>query len=212
MIDKEAELKHIFNLLQKNQIPYMVLRGFDEIPQDVTYSNDLDLLCKQKDQKQIFSIFKQLGYKFYEDSVLHHTYLYAALPHQHFRDKKKDIHIDIVYNLSYRSPNKGEWVSIHEDLQHNIWKNKQSVESFWSYQPSHHDELLHLLCHSIFDKQEFRRKYILRIDELLPLTVQKRLLQDLELVFFKYSVSLLEQIKNRQYESIISNYLSFKEY
>jgi len=212
MIDKESELKLIFNSLQKNNISYMVLRGFDEIPEDVTYNNDLDLLCKKNDQKKIQQIFSDLKYKFYQDSLLHHTYLYAALPHQHFRNKNKDLHIDIVYNLSYKSPNKGEWVSIHEDLQQSIWHNKRKVDNFWSFQPSHHDELMHIICHSIFDKQEFREKYILRIKQLFPLSNHYQLKQDLELIFFKYTSSLLEQIKKEQFDQIIINYLTFKEY
>lgn len=212
MIDKNVELKLIFNLLQQNNINYMVLRGFDEIPQQVTYNNDLDLLCAIEDRDKIHPLFDKSGYKFYQDSLLHHTYLYAALPHHHFRSKKKDLHIDIVYNLSYKSPNKGEWVSIHEDLQKSIWHNKRKVKNYWLFQPSHHDELMHLICHCIFDKQEFRGKNVQRIKRLFPLTDHIQLESDLELVFFKYTPYLLAQIKNNEYEQIINNYLTFKEY
>ncbi|MCU7835161.1 MAG: nucleotidyltransferase family protein [gamma proteobacterium symbiont of Taylorina sp.] len=212
MSDKTAELELIFNLLQQNDISYLVLRGFDEIPEKVSYTNDLDLLCAIEDKDKLARLFKQSGYRIYQDSLFHHTYLYAALPHQHFRCKKKDLHIDIVYNLAYKSPNKGEWVSIHENLQQSIWQNKRQVDKFWLFQPSYHDELIHLICHCIFDKREFKAKYIQRIGYLFAKVNQIQLKNDLELIFFKYTHSLTEQIKEKNYKHIIHNYLAFKEY
>jgi hypothetical protein len=209
---KELELRSIFKLFEENSIDYIVLRGFTDIPDKVSYTNDLDLLCSEKDKKKIALIFKKLDYSFYLDSKRNNLYLYHALPHFHYRNKKKDIHIDIVFNLSYRSPNKGEWVSVHEEIQESIWLNKVVVEQFWLFQPSYLDEFIHLICHSVFDKKEFRQKDIQRINEIYLHIDKRKVLYLFNLIFFKYSSTLLEQIDSMEYDSIIPNYLKFKDY
>lgn len=209
---KEIELRSIFKLFEENSIDYIVLRGFNEIPDEVSYTNDLDLLCSEKDKNKIALLFKKLNYSFYKDSKRHNQYLYHALPHFHYRNKRKDIHIDIVFNLSYRSPNKGEWVSVHEEVQESIWANKVSVDNFWDFQPSYLDEFIHLVCHSIFDKKEFRDKDINRINEIYPHIDKSKALYFFNLIFFKYSSTLMEQIDKKEYENIKSNYLKFKDY
>ena len=209
---KELELRSIFSLFKEKAIDYIVLRGFSEIPDEVSYINDLDLLCSDKDKEKLSDLFKDLNYSFYEDSKNDNLYLYHALPHYHYRNKKKDIHIDIVFNLSYQSPNKGEWVSVHEEVQDSMVLNKISVERFWVFQPSYLDEFIHLVCHSIFDKKEFRDKDINRINEIYVHIDKKRTLYLFNLIFFKYSLKLLEQIDKREYKNIRSNYLKFKDY
>ena len=209
---KEIELKSIFKLFKEKAIDYIVLRDFNEIPDEVTYGNDVDLLCLEKDNDKIALLFKDLNYSFYKDSKITNLYLYHALPHFHYRSKKKDINIDIVFNLSYRSPNKGEWVSVHEEIQESIWVNKISVEHFWKFQPSYIDEFIHLVCHSIFDKKEFREKNINRIDEIYPHIDKNKALYFLNLIFFNYSSKLLEQVDKKEYENIRPNYIKFKDY
>lgn len=209
---KEKELRTIFKLLEDKGVQHLVLRGFNEIPDKVTYSNDLDLLCLAKDKDKLSKIFKELGYSFYSDSKLDYQYFYMASPHYHFLDKKKDIHIDVVFNLSYRSPNKGEWVSVHQEVQDSIWLNKTSVDQFWKYQASYLDEFTHLVCHSIFDKKEFREKDINRINEIYQYVDKEKLLYLFKFIFYRYSQSLLDQIEKREFENILSNYLKFKDY
>lgn len=209
---KDLELRSIFKLFEENSIDYIVLRGFSEIPNEVTYYNDLDLLCTEKDKDKLANLFKILNYSFYKDSRITNTYLYHALPHFHYRNKEKDIHIDIVFNLSYRSPNKGEWVSVHEEVQESIWANKVSVAQFWVFQPSYIDQFIHLICHSIFDKKEFKEKHSKRIDEIYPFIDKQKALHFLNLIFFKYSSTLLDHIDKKEYENIRPNYLKFKDY
>lgn len=209
---KEKELKSIFNRFIEADIQFIVLRGFDEIPNKVTYINDLDILGNISDKGKILNIFKELDYKYYKDSIENNKYLYHALPHDHFRNKTKDLHIDIVYNLSYKSPNQGEWISIDEELQKSIWENKRKVNKLWLYQPSNQDEFIHLVCHSIFDKQEFQLKHINRINYLFKDVNKEDTIKKLNLVFFKFTPYLMSYIDKKDYQNIIKNYLKFKEY
>jgi len=209
---KEIEIKKVFNKLIENKIEYIVLRGFLDIPHHVSINNDIDLICSLKEKKQINKLFSDLDYKYHEDSREVNTYLYHAQPHEHFYCKRRDLHFDIVYSLSYRSPNMGEWVSVHEEIQSSIWKNKITNNKFWLYQPSNTDLVVHLICHSIFDKKEFKNKHIKQIEEALSNIDDQRYYYLLELVFFKFTPYLIEYIKGKDYKEIIKNYLQFKEY
>ena len=60
-------------------------------------------------------------------------YLYKALPHIHFYSNKKNLHFDVVNNLSYKSLNNNEWVSVHEEIQKSIWINKLKTSFFWYF-------------------------------------------------------------------------------
>ena len=182
------------------------------MPNNISYENDLELLCDVTEKDKIFRIFKKLKYIHSQDSLENNTYLYNALPHDHFRKVESDIHVDIVYNLSYKSPNKGEWVSVHKELQESIWDNKIKVNRFWLYQPSELDEFIHIICHSIFDKQEFKTKHIDRINYLYPIINKKDACMKLSLVFFKFAPYLIEKIQDRKYKEIFKSFLQFTKY
>jgi hypothetical protein len=209
---KKFLLKKIFNSFKANNIDYLVLRKQEQIPDKVTYDNDLDLLCKRAQRKKIKSIFLKNHYNFYQDSETQNVYLYGAKPHDHFLNKKNDLHIDIVYSLSYRSPNKGEWVSVDKEIQIDIWNQLIVSDKFWRYKPSAQDELIHILCHCIFDKRKIDKYYKSKIQELLAQVDSALLEKKLSLIFFDFSPKLIEYILNNDTDNIFLNYISFKEY
>ena len=45
--------------------------------------------------------------------------------------------------------------------------NKVKVDEIWKRQPAPEDELVHIICHCIFDKRKVSQKYINRIQFLL---------------------------------------------
>lgn len=212
MIHKKYELQDIFTKLQKNKISYILLRGHLDIPCNVSIDNDLDLICKLEQKEEINSFFKELSFKHYEDSKESNIYLYHAKPHDHYYCEKRDLHIDIVYNLSYQSPNKGEWVSVHQVIQDSVWQNIIKSDTLWVYQLSDTDLAVHLICHSVFDKKEFKDKHIAQLEKVIGNINKDKYYYLLELVFFKFTPYLIDLIEKQNYDVIIKNYLEFKEY
>jgi hypothetical protein len=196
---KRILLEKLFNNFQYNNIDYVVLRKHELIPDQATCENDIDLLCRREQRRDIFKFFRNNNYRFYQDSEIKNIYLYGAKPHDHFIDEKNGLHIDIVYNLSYRSPNEGEWVAVDKEIQEDIWKQIVVSDKFWKYEPAPIDKLIHIVCHCLLDKRRVDNYYELKIQELFQ-QVDKRILEKkLSLIFFKFSFKLME-------------YISFKEY
>lgn len=211
-MQKRTLIDSIFSRLRSQDIPYMVLRGFAEIPSEVNLHNDIDLLCKNSNKEQIIETFKSLKFKYYIDSKISNQYLYHAQPHYHFTSRKLDLHFDVVFNLAYRSPNNGEWVSVHQYLQDSIWNNMIKVNQSWIFQPHSSDLIIHILCHCIFDKKRFDDKHVKCIENELVYVNIEDLASMLELIFFKFTIRLIQYVQCGRYNDILREYLSFSEY
>ena len=98
-------------------------------------------------------------------------------------------------------------------IQEDLWNNKLKIlDSPWKYQLSIEDEFVHLITRCVFDKKEFNNGYIERIEQLKKVINSNIVLSKFEVVFFKYSKLLFEQINKKEYDKIITNYLQFKDY
>lgn len=206
-------LKEIFSAFDEHCIEYIMLRKHDCKPDTFSIKNDIDLLCKKEQRKAIKHVFSERRFSFYQDSALKNVYLYGVSAHEHFINKKDDLHFDVVYKLSYRSINRGEWIPVHDDLQQDIWNNKIVCNgAYWKCVPSHLDELIHILCHCLLDKRDINDHYRTRIKELLRFVSIDDLIAKLSLVFFKFTPALIEHINRNNFEGLFDKYISFKEY
>ena len=205
-------LKEIFKKLEYEKIKFVVLRNHEEIPEMLSLENDLDLLINYKDNSNIKKILLKNKFKQKRKLLDSDTYLYKSKPHIHFYDFKNKIHLDIVNNLSYRSPNNNEWISVHEKIQNSLWQNLIKTNELWLYKPSNKDLLVHLICHCIFDKKIFNYKYQVKIQYLFRNCDTVELKNLLELVFFKFTDKLISMIKNNNIQEIVKEYFAFSNY
>ena len=72
--------------------------------------------------------------------------------------------------------------------------------------------LIYMFCRSIFDKNDFKPSYITEIEKRKVLLRNKNVKNKLSKVFFKYTDFLISQVENSNYENIIENYITFKNY
>ena len=205
-------LENLFHEFASSDIEFLVLRNHEDIPGKISLTNDLDLLVKSNYNKILQKIMHNYGFKMRKEKFHHNIYLYKSLPHIHFYNFKNKLHVDVVNNLSYRSPNNNEWVSVHEQIQKSIWENKLKTSFLWLYKPSAHDELIHLICHCLFDKRNFNNRYKLRIKELLTECDKFLLRNNLEHVFFKFTERLITILNNNEFDILIQEYFSFSNY
>lgn len=211
-MNKQEILTKVFTQLTNLKIDYIVLRNHKSIPNSITLSNDLDIICKREQRKELIKLLKYFGFKFRPDGRFRNIYLYGTYPHDHFRSNKIDLHIDIVYNLSYRSTNKGEWVPAHAEIQQSIWKNITYSDTIWKCEPSKEDELVHIIAHSILDKRVITPAYSNRITELLKNVDIVKVLSLLEHLFFAFTPHLIQLLQNKEFENVFNKYISFGDY
>ena len=209
---RKTILKNIFSKLEQHEIEFIVLRNHDEIPEKISIDNDLDLVVKPIYNNQLKKLLIKNNFKIKNNFIDPNTYLYKSKPHIHFFDYRNNLHLDIVNNLSYRSPNNNEWVSVHEEIQNSLWNNKIKTNSLWIYEPSIVDLLIHLICHCIFDKKSFNYKYCEKIKYLYQKCEKQKLKDNLKLIFFKFTEKLISMIGNDELDKIINNYYSFSNY
>ena len=205
-------LKKIFEKFEYEKIKFVVLRNHEEIPERLSLDNDLDLLIEHKNISSIKKILLRNNFKHKRKLLDTDTYLYKSKPHIHFYDYKNKIHLDIVNNLSYRSPNNNEWISVHEKIQKSLWKNLIKTNELWLYKPSNKDLLLHIICHCIFDKKNINYKYQAKIKYLFRNCDTVEIKDLLGLVFFKFTDKLISMINNNNMEVIVKEYFAFSDY
>ena len=98
-------------------------------------------------------------------------------------------------------------------IQEDLWKNKRTVSNKpWKYRLSLEDEFISLITRCVFDKKKFTYGYIERIEQLIPRIDTKVVLTKFEVIFFKFSKKLMNKIQEKEYHTIITNYIKFKDY
>lgn len=208
------DILDIFKMFNESGTNYVLLRNIDqELPNKFNRSKDIDILVKQEEKKPFYSLMKSKGWRKRPhplDLAGDFTFLYAMDKFDFFT--KNGINIDVCYQLACRSTNAGEWMPIDQFINNSVWENKKINEEYGWYEMSLEDELVHLLTRCVFDKKTFSSKYISRIEELFLDIDTNKLIDRLELVFFKFTAYLLEHIENKRYQIIRNEYLKFTDY
>ncbi len=189
---------------------FVTLRGFDEIPDKVSVNNDVDVMvCGSHIIPFIDLEFKKLGFTLYVDN---HSYMYGAEPHYQFVNNNLDVKFDIVTGLYYRSINdKMLWIPINKEVQKSMIANKVNVDEIWKIQPSPEDELIHILCHCIFDKRKVPQKYINRINHLLKNTDKNKIEYLMERAFYASWESIYSKMKSDP-SKLYEEYVQYTNY
>ena len=211
MTPKAKLISEIFTRLRDEHVKFLVLRNFEDIPENCTIQNDIDLLAHADSMPLFNTIFHQHGFIKEVDKDI---YFYNTKPHTHFYLYRKDIHFDIVNGLYYRSLNNArQWVPIHEKLQKQIFANKIYDENtIYFYIPSLLDQFLHLVCHCIFDNRQVEKEYKYKLEELITQLNIDKLRESVQLIFFKFSNDLIKTIQYGETELLYHRYITFTGY
>ena len=208
---KQELVKTCFDVIhQTTNGQFVTLRGFDEIPDQITAKNDVDIMvCGSHVIPFLDAQFKKLGFTLFVDN---HKYMYGAEPHYQFVNNKADVKLDIVTGLYYRSSNdKMLWIPINKEVQRSMISNKVNVDEMWKIQPSPEDELVHIICHCIFDKRKTSQKYIDRIDILLKNIDDDVLKQLLERAFYA-SWETVYNVMKTDPSNLYNKYIQYTNY
>lgn len=97
-------------------------------------------------------------------------------------------------------------------IQNHIWQNKVWNEEYKWWIMDDITILLFLIIRGVFDKREFKAKYVYEIEKRIEYIDCDKFYDLAYTVFFKFTDKLIMLIKERKYENIIKQYLSFREY
>ena len=208
----EKDVIDLFLLLNNENINYILIRNINnELPKSLPLNKDIDLMINEDEASNFSHLMQSNGWKQKNHPLGHFPFLYGLKPFEFYF--KNGIYLDICFQLACRSLNKGEWFPLDMQIQEDLWNNKlKTLDSPWKYQLSIEDEFVHLITRCVFDKKDFNNGYIERIEQLKKVINSNIVLSKFEVVFFKYSKLLFEQINKKEYDKIITNYLQFKDY
>lgn len=204
----------IFNKLNAAGLDYILIRNIhNELPNSLKIGKDIDLLVPYSERSKFINFLIEKGFKKIRHPHCNDIFLYGVNKFEFFLNKDKVL-LDLNYQLACRSLNAGEWIPLDYKIQDSAWENKKlnKIDRFTYYSLGMEDEFVALVTRSVFDKKEFQKGYIERIDELINVIDVNDVIAKFQLVFFKFTPVLLSMLKKRQFDMILDRYISFSEY
>lgn len=211
---KPESIIDLFNKLNAESLDYILIRNINnELPDRLRIGKDIDLLVPYKERSKFIEFLKEKGFKNIRHPHCNDVFLYGVNKFDKFIDKD-NVLLDFNYQLACRSLNAGEWIPLDHKIQDSVWTNKKinKIDEFTYYSLGMEDEFVALVTRSLFDKKEFQKGYIKRIDELINVIDVNDVIYKFQLVFYKFTPVLLGMLKKRQFDMILDRYISFREY
>lgn len=210
------ELKQIFDLLNEKNLNYILMRNINnELPAGLDVGKDIDILISKSDEKEFTNFFHSNDFQTIDHPFKYGVFLYGVDKFEFKYNKSNNILFDLNFQIAVRSLDAGQWIPLDQTIQESAWKNKrfkQLGDDFGYWTLSYEDEIVCLVARAIFDKKEFQKGYIKRINELIKIIDIDSAIAKFNTVFFKFTPNLITYIKNQKYDEIIKNHLQFKEY
>lgn len=204
----------LFKTINNSKIEYVLLRNINkELPSNLQAGKDIDILVRISSRTQLLKILNFENFSRIRHPHNNNIYLYGIRKFEFY--KKNNLYLDICYELCCRSLNKGEWVPLDHKIQKSIWANKRFTKETHNFQYwtlGFEDEFVSLVTRAIFDKRVFSNNYVKRINYLLKKINKEAVIDKFQTVFFKFAPILFELIVLEDFDTIINNYLEFKEY
>ncbi|MGL5571540.1 hypothetical protein [Cetobacterium sp.] len=212
MVSSE-NIKNFFEWLNNNSIKYVLIKNDEEhIPYRVLDGDDIDILVHPSDYDRYLKLIQENGYKVLSGESSKYYFIYNM--RKDIYAEKEDVYIHAYDKLSCVSfTNMGlSKIPLDKKIQEFIWKTKKwdSKNKWWI--ADDRIILLYLIIRAIFDKKNFRERYIYEIEKRKKIITDLKFRELCNLVFFKFTPTLLELIKNREYDVILKKYRCFKDY
>lgn len=241
-------LEELFMELNQKEITYVVLRKYDGLPHEVDGDIDIQIhknqfeqaiaICEkysfQKDHqtsKEIIGLTKraitQPGEVLYWlknkpadilEEIRNTSNPYSSGLHGYRSVKliENQVMLDLKNHLAYESPMNNIRVRVHPQVEEKLYKRRQKNNCF--YIPSPLDELAHIICHCIFDKDgEFSKYYQDRCNELFGSiqnsgTAHSQFKELLSQLFYDADDLVYKLVKQGEYTQLRERLYRYDEY
>jgi len=206
-----------FKMLHQQPINYVLIKNNDnELPSKLLDGKDIDILV-HPDDKIKFEISMKGNYHTHTPPLGRANgwnFGYGLPEYQFWRkdDTEYNLYIDASFALCCKSLVPKTWIPLDRKINESVWVNKIYDEQNGFWKIDERNLLVYLIVRCIFDKKHFSDIYILEIEKRINLLTDSYVGEALGLVFFKFTPNLITLINNKNFESIIKEYISFMEY
>ena len=125
----------------------------------------------------------------------------------------RNVKLDLWNHLSYKSPLNGKRIRVHPLIEKKMIENREAKKNF--FKPHEIDELLHLIMHSVFDKDgEFKEKYKDKCNDIWSNMNKNNPHWNLILNkgFFQASELIESSIESKNYDQLLNNLKKYSDY
>jgi len=212
----EKDVIDFFYMLKQYNITYLLIKNINnELPNNLQYNKDIDILVHPKDYNRYKYVMLSNDYK-----NLKHPYgiengwmfLYALEVPTIFQNIKNGLLIDACSTLCTKSLNMNAWIPLDKEIQESIWKDKILNKNQLWYEMDKANLAVYLVTRAIFEKNFFSDMYKMEIKKIKSLYYEDYVVNKFEKIFFKFTPKLIYLLKNEEYDDILKEYISFAEY
>lgn len=206
-------IEEFFELLNSHNIKYVLIKNDRNlIPNFVKLGDDIDILVHPNDYNFFVDVMKNNGYNRLPGESKKYFFVYKLKADIYLQKKEAFFHAyDKLSCISFTNMGKSR-IPLDNYIQNCIWETRKwdKQKKWWIMDDK--IILLYLIVRSLLDKRMFREKYIEEIKLRNYLLDDSEFKKICSLVFFKFTNTLIELLKNEKYESIFKEYQHFCDY
>lgn len=215
---KKEYIDNFFNMLNKSGVNYMLIKNIaDELPCNLKDRKDIDIVVKFEDREKFTECMGAHGFLYREHPLgISGGWSFGyQLPQYQFWQLggiKQVFYIDACFKLMCKSLSPKMWVPLDESINTHAWQNKEWNETLKCWQMGEKTLFVYLFARCVFDKHTFSEKYIAEIEKRKHLLSDAEVVAMIRTIFYKFTDTLIEMVKQDNYDEIIQKYLTFKNY
>ena len=195
-------LEKVIDAISKKTKKFVILSTHD----------DVDILIPKESKEPVINLLqKEFGFKGLINQPVPHC-LYHAEPHIQFFDSHK-CHIDLQTGLYYRGLiQQNVLVPVDLQFENYAYDTRVKTNDMWKYVLSPESSIVHTVCRIVWDKRKTPPHYKERLDQLVDKCDFDKLSYALETALFKFGNKALELIKNKQFDNLFEEYITYTDY
>lgn len=203
---------HILNIMNKNNIEFVILRGFNYLPNKA--DTDLDIVIHPKSYKKFVKIYNDLKKdnlirinkpKKYISSSKNNQIYISLFTAKHLKNSEHlsgkyyrfDIYSDLFF---YKNGSTKYALTINSLFKKYLFDNKIKINNY--YIPNPISEIILLIYRTMHDKMgKWNKKHINRIKELI-VKVNKQEFNKISYMFYNHNIDLYKILKSNKFNTI----------
>lgn len=209
-------IRNFFDELNSSKVDYVLIKNVNkELPDKLIAGKDIDLLVHANSKSTFQHFINKKGRKFIHPYGKESGWIniYGLPDFEYWRlNTADDLFIDVSYMLSCHSLMPKIWLPLDNHIQVDIWKNRvfDSNNNWWRID----DNILYvyLVTRCILDKGVFPDVYKTEIIKQSDYINEEIVVNYFKFIFFKFTMKLMDLLKNKKFDYIIHEYLRFKAY
>jgi hypothetical protein len=209
------EVKVFFAALNDASIEYVLLKNIDEeLPNRLIRGKDIDILVRAGELSRYFDLLARLGFSetvHPQSSRMGWVFAYGASD-CFMHTNSGGLMVDVHCELCLKALEGNIWIPFERHINEAVWMTRvlDSDNGWWVL--NNKIGFAYLVSRCMFDKSYFSPPYRAHIRRWAGLLDDEEVRGILRTVFFKFTPTLIEMLREERYDSIVDTYISFGDY